>query len=167
MPRFVLLWHACPSSYGKSDPKGSHWDFLLEDGGALATWNLFELPSAWNKSVLNEGAAKPKAAGIAAGQRPAGARPDELANSRIVAAEKIQDHRLAYLDYEGPITSENPENRASVDKGSVERIDGGEYRLLERSETLWRVELAGEFLQGIVELRFLQEGDWRLEVGSP
>ena len=43
MPRFVLLYHECPSNV----PRPSHWDFMLEQDCALRTWVLSELPLAW------------------------------------------------------------------------------------------------------------------------
>lgn len=41
MPRFVLLRHECPPGYVRP----SHWDLMLESGGALRTWALLELPA--------------------------------------------------------------------------------------------------------------------------
>jgi hypothetical protein len=52
-------------------------------------------------------------------------------------AESLADHRLAYLEYEGPI---------SGDRGSVTRWDLGEYVLLEESADTLRVQLAGQRL---------------------
>jgi hypothetical protein len=85
MPRFVLLYHACPPELGKP----SHWDFMLERDGVLLTWNLANLPAAWS----------------AEGQSPA----DGTAEGSI-AATRLPDHRLAYLTYEGPLT----DNRGHV-----------------------------------------------------
>src|SRR5262245_11174038 len=39
---------------------------------------------------------------------------------REIAADELADHRLAYLDYEGPI---------SGDRGTVTQWDAGEYQL--------------------------------------
>lgn len=74
-------------------PRPSHWDFMLEADGVLRTWAISEAPDS------------------------AAAR----AGSPI-AAEALADHRLAYLDLEGPV---------SGGRGSVARCDGGEYRALE------------------------------------
>lgn len=79
MPRFVILEHDHPSL---------HWDFMLEEGGALQTWRLPAPPG----TALT-----------------------------VLAAERIGDHRLAYLDYEGPV---------SGGRGSVKRWDTGTFELL-------------------------------------
>jgi hypothetical protein len=55
-------------------------------------------------------------------------------------AEALADHRLAYLDYEGPI---------SGDRGAVTRWDGGTYELLSESAGKLQLRLAGERLQGV------------------
>lgn len=75
MPRFVILRHDHPQL---------HWDFMLEDDGALRTWRLLSEPIA---------------------NIPIRAEPSFL-------------HRLAYLDYEGPV---------SGDRGSVTRQIEGTY----------------------------------------
>jgi hypothetical protein len=105
MPRFVLLYHECPPSFGKP----SHWDLMLERDGVLLTWSLAALPAAWG-----------------------GGR--DAAEEQIVAT-RLADHRIAYLDYEGPI---------SGDRGGVTRVDGGEYEVLEETEQAIRVRLQGE-----------------------
>jgi hypothetical protein len=51
----------------------------------------------------------------------------------------LADHRLAYLDYEGPI---------SGDRGLVCCWDRGTYRIVEQSDAQWVLELAGEKLAG-------------------
>jgi hypothetical protein len=100
MPRFVLLYHECPPDYVRS----SHWDLMLEAGDALRTWAVAKLPRDWR-------AAWERSAEIAA-DCPA------LADSNLVAAEQLGDHRLAYLQEEGPL---------SGNRGSVRRIDAGTY----------------------------------------
>lgn len=114
MPRFVLLYHECPPSYGKP----SHWDLMLERDGVLLTWSLPALPAAWGG-----------AEGLAAEQ---------------VAATRLADHRIAYLDYEGPI---------SGDRGVVTRVDGGEYEVIEESDEIIRVRLRGTDCDETFELR--------------
>ena len=56
-----------------------------------------------------------------------------------IACEALADHRLAYLDYEGPI---------SGGRGSVARWDRGVFAILRQSDAEWVVELAGERLAG-------------------
>ncbi|MBA4104494.1 MAG: hypothetical protein C0485_01965 [Pirellula sp.] len=114
MPRFVLLRHECQPSFGKP----SHWDLMLERDGVLLTWSLPALPAAWG----GEG-------GLAAEQ---------------IAATRLADHRIAYLDYEGPI---------SGDRGVVTRVDGGEYEVLSDAGGVLRVRLRGMRSGDVVELR--------------
>ncbi len=69
-----------------------------------------------------------------------------------VAAEHIGDHRLIYLDYEGPV---------SGGRGAVTRWDSGEYVWLEEAED-WKVmQLRGRRLDGTFRLDRLSGGDWR------
>jgi hypothetical protein len=56
-----------------------------------------------------------------------------------IEAERLADHRLAYLDYEGPV---------SGGRGSVRRWDQGTYELRGRSEQTWTVLLVGRRLAG-------------------
>ena len=56
-----------------------------------------------------------------------------------IRATAIVDHRKAYLDYEGPV---------SRDRGYVARVDGGTYRLVERTAQRWVFELDGRVLRG-------------------
>lgn len=69
------------------------------------------------------------------------------------AATRSADHRLAYLDYEGPI---------SGGRGSVRRLDGGELVWLTRSEEAIVVEVRGEALVGRLELARTARDEWRL-----
>lgn len=79
------------------------------------------------------------------------ARPDE---SREVRAEPLPDHRLHYLDYEGPL---------SGDRGTVKRWDFGNYSEFETSESQCRCRLQGNKLQGRIELQApAPDGDWVL-----
>jgi hypothetical protein len=61
-----------------------------------------------------------------------------------IDAEALPDHRLAYLDYEGPV---------SGDRGSVARWDRGIYDVEQESESELIVRLSGEKLIGRVSLR--------------
>jgi hypothetical protein len=62
--------------------------------------------------------------------------PDETGP---IDAEPLADHRLAYLDYEGPV---------SGNRGSVHRFDRGEYVLVRETADCLEVELKGTILQG-------------------
>ena len=58
---------------------------------------------------------------------------------RAVPALANYDHRLVYLEYEGPL---------SGDRGSVRRWDAGTFEG-ELGESGWRVRLRGERLDGV------------------
>src|SRR5436190_123012 len=60
--------------------------------------------------------------------------PSFPALGETVPAERIADHRLAYLEYEGPV---------SGGRGSVRRVDGGAFVLLEESPGRVVVRLEG------------------------
>jgi hypothetical protein len=137
MPRFVLLRHLCPAGYEKS----SHWDFMLEWTGALRTWELRELPTIW---------------WIALGDvLPDSAKPATY----VVQASRLADHRLAYLDYEGPL---------SHNRGSVSRSDAGTYTLTRETGNRLDIQLAGERLQGetVLELDKAHQDHWHLRAES-
>ena len=55
-----------------------------------------------------------------------------------IVATALPDHRLLYLDYEGPV---------SDDRGTVKRWDSGEYDG-QPSDKNWRIELRGRRLRG-------------------
>ncbi len=58
---------------------------------------------------------------------------------RPIAARGLADHRRAYLDYEGSVSS---------GRGTVRRLDRGTYTVVEWSETRIEVVLAGDWLVG-------------------
>jgi hypothetical protein len=60
-----------------------------------------------------------------------------------MTGEVLPDHRLVYLDYQGPV---------SGGRGSVTRLDRGDYRIRRRSDSELVLELAGEELRGRVVL---------------
>lgn len=95
--------------------RASHWDLMLEVSGALATW-------AFASALFSDRVGESRSAG---------------------AALRLADHRLAYLDYEGPI---------SGGRGEVRRMDSGHYVVACRSTvTEFIVQLRGPLLRG--ELR--------------
>lgn len=63
----------------------------------------------------------------------------EPASGRKVRAEPIADHRIEYLDYEGPV---------SGNRGSVKRWDKGTYRLEASTGGTLTVSLEGSRLIG-------------------
>ncbi len=79
----------------------------------------------------------------------------EPAAERSIAAEQLADHRLAYLDFEGPV---------SGDRGVVSRWDAGEYEPLLMGENELSFRLAGGRLFGVVRLSCdkLERWTWRI-----
>jgi hypothetical protein len=72
-----------------------------------------------------------------------------------VRAEPNADHRLLYLDYEGPV---------SGNRGTVTRYDAGTCEWLEDGPERVRVELRGARLAGTADL-LRGEGGWALALG--
>ena len=68
--------------------------------------------------------------------------PDSPVND--FAAEELPDHRLMYLDYEGPV---------SGGRGVVTRWDVGEFEWLINEPNRCDVQLKGQKWQGVVRLR--------------
>jgi hypothetical protein len=128
MPRFVLLLHDCPHD----KPRPTHCDLMFETGDLLATWALATLPANW-QTLLDDSQLK-------------------FAASNSVDAERLSDHRLAYLDYEGPVSS---------GRGSVRRLDTGTFVTTNDSNEF---VIAGEFLRGTILLQPPSENSelWRL-----
>jgi hypothetical protein len=74
--------------------------------------------------------------------------------AKKIPAEPIGDHRLMYLDYEGPVDR---------NRGAVTRWDAGDYGFDERTEKLWRVHVAGHRLRGALALYCDREAAWWAE----
>ena len=131
MPRFVLLLHDCPDDL----PRPTHCDLMLEAGAVLQTWALPELPNGWQALADDAGRLT-------------------FSASNSVAVERLGDHRLVYLDYEGPV---------SGDRGRVRRLDAGKYSEQEESHTYM---LNGQFVRGEITLRRISsdEARWQLTV---
>lgn len=92
-----------------------HWDLLVERGEVLRSWRLLESPDRWCSAT----------------------EPPDL------SAEAIGDHRLLYLDYEGPVSRE---------RGRVARWDHGQAEWLAESERSVRLRLSGSRLVGELTL---------------
>ena len=105
-----------------------HWDLMLENGDGLATWRLPLDPFALATAATTDN----------------------------VPAERIADHRLAYLTYEGPVSGE---------RGEVRREDEGDYELLRSLPDVWLVRLAGRRLNGDFELPLQSSGGRFRRVG--
>jgi DNA polymerase Ligase (LigD) len=86
------------------------------------------------------------------------ARPPEAGEP--IDAEVLPDHRLAYLEYEGPV---------SGDRGTVERWDGGTYDIVESTVDRLLVRFDGHRLSGDASIAQEQTGAawvFRRERGS-
>jgi hypothetical protein len=76
-----------------------------------------------------------------------------------IDAEAIDDHRLAYLNYEGPV---------SGGRGQVRRWDWGEYEILDSTAERLVVRLSGERLRGVASLERTAVGStWTFRPLSP
>lgn len=75
--------------------------------------------------------------------------PDRAAE---VGATPLPDHRLLYLDYEGPV---------SGNRGNVTRWEHGEYAWTVEADGHVEVVLEGTRLKGRADLRRTPEGEWR------
>ncbi|MGL4594559.1 MAG: DNA polymerase ligase N-terminal domain-containing protein [Thermoguttaceae bacterium] len=92
--RFVILEH--------SHPAGIHWDVMLATNGVLKTWQISPL---WISEEENKHTRKH--GGI----------------SFDVVGIPLEDHRLAYLDYEGEVSA----GKSGEQRGAVRRIDSGTW----------------------------------------
>lgn len=92
-----------------------HWDLLVQCGEVLRSWRLLESPDRWRSA----------------------------AESTDLSAEAIADHRLMYLDYEGPVSRE---------RGRVARWDHGQAEWQADSESSVRLRLSGSQLVGELAL---------------
>jgi hypothetical protein len=80
----------------------------------------------------------------------------------VIGARALPDHRLAYLDYEGPI---------SGDRGAVRRLDRGTYRTIAWEDGRIEVNLDGDQLKGTLCLTRDEYGGperegWSLRFGN-
>ena len=114
--RFVLLRHDLPPDSSRA----SHWDLMIEIGEILRTWELTSLAHLHQASQFET------------------IDCDEVDLRPI--ARPLPDHRLAYLDYEGPVSN---------NRGVVQRMAMGVHESFEDlSSNAWRVHLTGAFADG-------------------
>lgn len=92
-----------------------HWDLLVQCGEVLRSWRLLESPDLWQSA----------------------------AETTVLSAEAIGDHRLMYLDYEGPVSRE---------RGHIARWDHGQAKWLRESESSVRLRLSGSRFVGELTL---------------
>lgn len=89
---------------------------------------------------------------------------EALEGAKEVAARALPDHRIAYLEYEGPISGE---------RGEVRRVDEGEYEEIAWGERRVVVRVAGQRWRGVLELEAQETGPsagggegWVLRLGK-
>ena len=130
MPRFVVLEHDHPEL---------HWDLMLEAGGVLRTWRLHAPPLLALPSPPSDGG-------------------EGRVRGGAVRATASFDHRLAYLDYEGPV---------SGGRGTVRRWDGGTFTWEADTAEGITILLRGGRLHGRATLRRDAVGEWLFRVEGP
>jgi DNA polymerase Ligase (LigD) len=76
-----------------------------------------------------------------------------------VPAERLLDHRLAYLDYEGEVAGS---------RGQVCRIDAGDFDVVAESESRLVVALRGDKLRGTLTLERTESEPhrWRISLAA-
>ena len=81
--------------------------------------------------------------------------PAKLPVGRCLSAQKLPDHRAAYLTYEGPVSGR---------RGEVTIVDRGTYDLLTDSPDRWEARFNGQEMAGRYELLRLrpQTDAWNL-----
>ena len=84
---------------------------------------------------------------------------EEPGIGRLIDAEALPDHRLAYLDYEGPV---------SRNRGTVTRWDTGHYTIEQEAASCLRLRLHGDRLKCQAKLRRDENapGRWCLELSE-
>lgn len=88
-----------------------HWDLLIEEEQSARTWRLHESPDRWLLAT----------------------------EPVVISAEEIAQHRLRYLDYEGPVSRE---------RGTVMLWDRGEILSWIQNGVTVEAELVGRRLNG-------------------
>ena len=81
------------------------------------------------------------------------------AANETVSAERLADHRLHYLDFEGAVGG---------DRGSVRRVDAGEYSLVETAGSVMKILMLGKQLRGVLALAADGEDAqrWRISLSA-
>ncbi|MHC4260141.1 MAG: DNA polymerase ligase N-terminal domain-containing protein [Planctomycetota bacterium] len=76
--------------------------------------------------------------------------PDELLQHKT-SAEKIFDHPLKFLTYEGDVNN---------GRGNVKIADAGTYHTLSEGENCWELQLDASILKGRFILTHLEGDEW-------
>jgi len=77
--------------------------------------------------------------------------PKEIAAAPVIV-EKIFDHDLKFLTYEGPVNK---------GLGTVRIVDSGEFETTEKTAKTLRLQMAGKILCGEFTLDSIEQDRWR------
>ncbi len=79
--------------------------------------------------------------------------------AEAVTAERLPDHRLHYLDYEGEVS----ENR-----GNVKRVDSGYFDWVSQTPERYEARISGQELRGtlVIEQDASDSHRWRVALSS-
>ena len=99
------------------DPRDAHFDLMLEEEDVLLTWELSQWPPV--KTVDDN-------------------EPQFI--------HRLPDHRLDYLDYEGPV---------SKGRGNVSRVDSGTFEWLVKTGKQWSLLFNGKLCHGLLTFQIL------------
>ena len=83
--------------------------------------------------------------------------PDKL-SQQPVHAERIQDHQLRFLTYEGPVNN---------GKATVQIADAGTYRIVENDKGNITLDMDGRILQGKFSLEIIDNKNWQILPVAP
>ena len=81
--------------------------------------------------------------------------PERILQDRFVAAERIADHSLRFLDYEGPVQKGT---------GTVQIAEQGYYTLTHRQPDHLKGNFVGEILKGSFTLLKKNDPQWILSI---
>ena len=65
--------------------------------------------------------------------------PAQLAAGGALSCRRLADHRVAYLDYDGPVGG---------DRGHVTREDSGSCTVMSQTDAVWQLDLHGQTMRG-------------------
>ncbi len=80
--------------------------------------------------------------------------PQDWADKQLTCV-KLDDHRLMYLDYEGPVLP---------NRGHVRLVLKGRYRCRSLRENCWQLGLISDIITATLTLRRLGDRQWQLQV---
>jgi hypothetical protein len=85
--------------------------------------------------------------------------PELPRTDAAVAGERLPDHRLVYLDYEGLVAG---------DRGSVQRVEGGEFEWIEMTPTRFQAQVVGKKMRGrlVIEQDAKEPQRWRVALSD-